>query len=396
MTRGKWHGSLGATNGGINHCRGSTITRGSPTLRSKLPVEVLELVFGYLSKPQLIPVLCANRSLQNAAVRLLYTALVVNKPVSSVLLLKKILAQPTLHCYVRSLELNISNAGTLTANFYRLLRRCLRRTTALTTLILDLPKANSPVWIFEGCNFHLRVFSTSMQCNASLARFLDTQPFIRQLTLRGFQTENWDSPHFVGDIVSNPSSLFTPRRNFRDFVLQPNSLPSLTQFNAIHAGPLVIEAVAKGRPISVASVPLFSDTALQSLDALKGGSAALKRLSVISFDPTAPNFIFEEVAKRFPNLEALHVVVLLAEFTSDTLLAACQHLRLFKCLKYITCVATSPEEATLAEEKEIANKWHQHCPSLQTIILPRGRVWFQAPAPPPLRGKAWACFEDKE
>lgn len=316
VTRCKWHRISGTKSGSTDPSRRSGSTRGPPTLQSKLPGEVLELILVYLSTSQLVPVLCANRSLQNAAVRLLYRALVVNKPASSVPLLKRILAQPTLHRYVRSLELNISNAGILTANFYRLLRRVLRCTTALTTLILDLPKVNSPVWIFEGCTFHLRVFSTSMQCNASLAQFLNTQPFIRQLTLRGFQTESWDSPHLVGDLVSNPSSLFTPRRNFRDFVLQPTALPHLTQFNAIHAGPLVIETVAKGRPITVASVPLFSNSAMESLNALSGGSAALKRLSVISFDPTAPSFIFEEVARRFPKLEALHVVVLLAEFTT--------------------------------------------------------------------------------
>jgi hypothetical protein len=312
LSRGKWHEISRPT----NHYNGPESTRGSPTLQSKLPAEVLELILVYLSASQLIPVLCANRSLQDPAVRLLYRALVVNKPASCIPLLKRILAQPNLHRYVRSLELNISNAGTLTANFYRLLRQCLRCTTALTTLILDLPKVNSPVWIFEGCTFHLRVFSTSMQCNASLAQFLNTQPSIGQLTLRGFQTEHWDSPNFVGDIVGDPSSLFTPRRNFRDFVLQPTALPSLTQFNAIHAGPTVIETVAKGRPISMASVPLFSGTSLETLDALHGSRAALKRLSVISFDPTAPSFIFEEVAKRFPNLEALHVVVLLAEFNS--------------------------------------------------------------------------------
>ena len=37
---------------------------------------------------------------------------------------------------------------------------------------------------------------------------------------------------------------------------------------------------------------------------------------MISFDPQAPGFLFEEVAKRFRKLEALHLVVLMADFTN--------------------------------------------------------------------------------
>ena len=37
---------------------------------------------------------------------------------------------------------------------------------------------------------------------------------------------------------------------------------------------------------------------------------------MISFDPQAPLFLFEEVAKRFRKLEALHLVVLMADFTN--------------------------------------------------------------------------------
>jgi len=37
---------------------------------------------------------------------------------------------------------------------------------------------------------------------------------------------------------------------------------------------------------------------------------------VISFDPQAPLFLFEEVAKRFRKLEALHLVVLMGDFTN--------------------------------------------------------------------------------
>jgi hypothetical protein len=35
----------------------------------------------------------------------------------------------------------------------------------------------------------------------------------------------------------------------------------------------------------------------------------------MSFDPIAPEFLLSEVVKRFPDLEALHVVILLTELT---------------------------------------------------------------------------------
>ena len=61
--------------------------------------------------------------------------------------------------------------------------------------------------------------------------------------------------------------------------------------------------------------------------------------------------------------------------------------------QYVTCVATSTEESTLAEELEIAEKWHEECPTLKTIILPRGRVWFQKQASTPSQ-RNWECLDD--
>lgn len=37
-----------------------------------------------------------------------------------------------------------------------------------------------------------------------------------------------------------------------------------------------------------------------------------------------------------------------------------------------------PDEASLAE------RWHEACPTLQTIILPKGQLWFR-------RGEKWVC-----
>ena len=37
------------------------------------------------------------------------------------------------------------------------------------------------------------------------------------------------------------------------------------------------------------------------------------------------------------------------------------------------------EEAGDADEADIAKQWHRACPTLKTIILPKGKVWFQNP-----------------
>ena len=44
--------------------------------------------------------------------------------------------------------------------------------------------------------------------------------------------------------------------------------------------------------------------------------------------------------------------------------------------KYITFMAASTDESSI-DESRIAKQWHQACPTLRTIILPKGRVWFQ-------------------
>ncbi|KAF8896845.1 hypothetical protein CPB84DRAFT_1748140, partial [Gymnopilus junonius] len=64
----------------------------------------------------------------------------------------------------------------------------------------------------------------------------------------------------------------------------------------------------------------------------------------------------------------------------------------FKCLKYITFMAAdnpappaasgdgAEDDSGLSGEEDeahIAKIWHRACPSLKTIILPKGKVWFQ-------------------
>jgi len=97
---------------------------------------------------------------------------------------------------------------------------------------------------------------------------------------------------------------------------------------------------------------------------------------VISFDPGAPEFLFEELALRFRDLEALHLVLLMADYSNDLFEEYGRILSNFTSLKYITFMAASTNEFSIDEVK-VARAWHRACPTLRTIILPKGSVWFQ-------------------
>jgi hypothetical protein len=132
------------------------------------------------------------------------------------------------------------------------------------------------------------------------------------------------------------------------------------------------------------SIPLFPPHTLETLSALSMSSKPLTRLSVMSFDPTAPQFLFSELARKFTELEALHIVMLLAEVTPAMLLDWGGYLAGFRRLRYITFMAALAGDEDGAEvqgeeidERKIAKVWHGSCPTLKTIILPQGKVWFE-------------------
>lgn len=303
----------------------------SPTARPLLPTEILDTIFANLSKNHLESLLVANAFVSTVATRRLYHDVVLARPAAVVSFLRTILANPRLPPLVRSLDINMTKArdsedghakARPTGNFYVLLARALRATTSLTALALELPKAHAPLWIFAGCTFHLKQLTTSIYCRRPLARFLETQASLEELTLRGYQTDAVMFLPFVDALAGGP-----PIPPEEIFALAPEALPRLRAFNAVHADAALIRAVVQGRPVRVVSVPLFPEMSLASLDALRAGTAPLLRLSVISFDPTAPGFLFEALAARFQELEALHLVMLMAEY-SQVSVCACSPLRL--------------------------------------------------------------------
>jgi len=45
-------------------------------------------------------------------------------------------------------------------------------------------------------------------------------------------------------------------------------------------------------------------------------------------------------------------------------------------------MAASSKKSTSIDEVKVAKDWYRACPTLRTIILPRGSVWFRGEADP--------------
>lgn len=276
-----------------------------PSVRSVLPIEILDFVFRELSQKELLPVLSVNTAFHAVAVRPFYHTIAELKPSHSIACLHTLSRNAAFPPLVRSFEIDWQESLP-TGNLYRLLHKVLKSLTEITSLLLELPRYQSPSWILQDCTFALKDFATSIHCQRPLAQFLDSQPNITELTLRGFQNNN--NNHFL-------ASSWEPD-DATKFSLLPASLPKLTHFRAIHAGPSIVAAVISGRPLEVVSIPLFQSLSSAALDALELSSRPIRRLSLMSFDPDAPDFLLPQVAKRLPDLEALHVVLLLTEYTT--------------------------------------------------------------------------------
>jgi hypothetical protein len=148
-----------------------------------------------------------------------------------------------------------------------------------------------------------------MACKPALAHFLDSQPSIIELSLRGYQHDDYHIIPFL-------EPLFVHAYDRANFSLAPSALPNLVHFRTVHGRPSVISAVVAGRPVEMASIPLFPSLATDALQALGLSTRPMKRLSVMSFDPAADVLLLAAIANVFPELEALHVVVLLTELSN--------------------------------------------------------------------------------
>ena len=256
------------------------------------PVELLDLIFQELDLDQLPPLLRVSSFIHNIASRVLYR-IIPELPIQrSITCLKSLSATPANALLVRRLSIDWSQHRVV-SNLFRLLRDTLTHLANLRHLSIELsPQDNhySLAWVLRGVRAPLRTLGTSIRCDAQLAEVLDEQRDLTELCLRGFPTK-------------------------QSFLVADDAMPRLRSFRAVHAGPSVIAAVVRGRPVEAVSLSMFTEDGCEPLDALVQSAAPVKRLTIMSLDRTlAPNVLLPEIARRLPSLEALHVVVLMALF----------------------------------------------------------------------------------
>ncbi|KAF8553049.1 hypothetical protein OG21DRAFT_1597842 [Imleria badia] len=315
-----------------------------------LPPETLELILLDLARGDLVAILTVSSHLHHVAARVLYRALIDIPPQRALRLVQTLSRNDVYPPLVRRFDLEWTE-NILTANFLRLLRRTLQRLTNLTYLGLEFStndNAANLAWILQNCPFSLRIFTTSMRCEPLLARFLETQHAVVEICLRGF----------------NP---------VHTFPLPPHALPRLAHFRTVLSSPHVTADFVRGRPIETVSMSLYPGDATASLDALRLSTRPLRRLTVMSFDVGSPAALITEISTRLPTLEALHAVVLVHHSTHDLLVETAPSLSHFTALRYLTFIA--PGVHSSENESEIATLWGRACPTLRTIILPKGIVW---------------------
>ncbi|KAJ4490708.1 hypothetical protein J3R30DRAFT_3277255 [Lentinula aciculospora] len=351
-----------------------------PSPYSTLPIEILDCILHYVqSQNDLCTVAISNKRLSAVAIRSLYHTIKLCKPVESVKCLRTLSQNSSIALLVRSLDIHWPYISYPTQNLYTLAIRALCNTSLLSTLRIDVPPDFHP-WDLSGCSFRLKKFSASFPCDKSLIRFLEAQPSLLDLTLRGFNSDPAEFSFNLNTFNLNPNPI--------PFTLSPDALPCLTRLRAIHAGPDIIASILKGRPVNQISMPLYADCVCRSLNVLNLSSKPIERLNIISFDPNAPVYLLDEIADRLPDLEALHIVILLAQCSEALLEALAPSLKKFKALQYLTYMsATSSDDVSQDDEQNIAAMWHKSCPTLKTIILPMGKVWF-------IDNFKWTCLED--
>ena len=261
-------------------------------LSRNLPVEILDCIFQELEPQDLPPILRANHDFHILGTRILYR-IIPELPIKRCIqCLKSLSTSPTNAALVRKLSIDWSQHRII-SNLFRLLYEVLKHLTSIRHLSVELsPHDNHHglAWVLTGLRAQLKTLGTSIRCDVQLAEVLETQPELIELCLRGFQTK-------------------------QGFTLSTGAMPHLRSFRTVHAGPAVISEVVRGRPVEGVSLSMFLEDGCQPLDSLRFSTRPIKRLTIMSLDSTlAPTVLLPEIAKRLPELEALHVVVLMALF----------------------------------------------------------------------------------
>lgn len=356
--------------------------------RAALPPEVLSLIFDETDTQDLPSVLRASSQFYSIGYSSLYREIPNCKTGRKRVQLLQSLARaadpafhparlpsPALAVRLLSLDFHSSNVN---GNLLRLVNRALRATTNLQELLLEFSAANSfepTSWCLLGTTFRLRRLYTSVGLDGPLFSWLahPNQQDITELNLRGHR-------------------MLRAKRSGSGAVLPPDALPALASFRSVHLDSASVALFLAGRPVQSVGLTLFPFAAERSLDALRTTSTPVRRLTVLCLEEPASDALVAAIAARLPALESLHVVILATPFSAEKLMALAPILARFEALRYITFMAPDmpgTDKLTTDSERTIVTVWAEACPTLRTIILPMGQVWYS-------EDKAWRCYADAQ
>ncbi|KAI9455668.1 hypothetical protein BJY52DRAFT_1279064, partial [Lactarius psammicola] len=231
-----------------------------------LPLKLIDHILSFLSWPfDLHPLLLVNQHLSSITERVLYRDIGDLPARRSVRLLLSLASAPAARRdLVKALKVNFTENRVLFA-LELLIAKVLGLLPHLRVLNVEVSihenRHRALAWIFpRDAPFQLRSFSTSIRLDPDLAAFLELQPEIRELSLRGM-----------------PACTSSP------FTLQRSALPRLENFRSVHVDP---------------------DTLCEVLTRT---STPVRRLTILIVDALAPNELFPQLTARLPHLEALHI-----------------------------------------------------------------------------------------
>jgi hypothetical protein len=221
------------------------VNRGSLTI---LPLELINHILSFLSWPSdLYPLLLINKCLNPVAERVLYCNIGdLSAPRAVRLLLSLVNASAARRELVKALAVDFSDNRVLFALellIYKVLRQ-LPRLRALSVEVSIHENRHRPLaWIFpRDAPFRLRSFATSIRCvyhllppllcvpsscedaerkrrlDLDLSAFLESQPEIRDLSLRGIP------PAYTSEPFTLPASALPHLENFRSVHVDPDTL----------------------------------------------------------------------------------------------------------------------------------------------------------------------------
>lgn len=322
----------------------------------RLPVEILDEIFSYATPPTLTRLALVSHTFQEVAARLLYRNIPSLSVSHTTALVETLASKPCLAAHTRTCEigdmtfLDANRKGLLPPSFFEQLRSALHSMHRLTELTFLLNGPTSHVLV--GAPFKLTKLTVSCDFDATFASWLTEQASLRTAIFCGTFAEG--------------------------VTLPADALPSLRR---VTASPPTLACVVPGRSIREVDLCLVHPWSLSRevlqmsirvISASKGPLDSLKIISHLSEPTDIVLSSLETIPSGLSSITkfALHAVS--GSITDDILSGLPPILSRFTGLRSVVLFSKNRYDAlhTAAGSRALAEAWHAHCSSLESVTLP--------------------------